>query len=83
MKFKHLLLTAVILLSNFISAQEIYFVKFKDNIQAADVKSSLESRISAILQTDAPLSSKQLSVVPFAKGLAERIPSLNRIVVLK
>ena len=83
MKFKHLLMTAVILLSNVSFTQEIYFVKFKDNIQATDVKSSLESRISSILQTDAPLNSKQLSVVPFAKGLAERIPALSRIVVLK
>lgn len=83
MRFSHLFLTAVIIFPNLVFAQEIYFIKFKDNVPATDVKQSLESRISTILQTDAPLISKQLSVVPFAKGLAERIPALNRIIVLK
>lgn len=83
MKFSRLIFLLVVILANSAFTQKIYYVKYKEYVPVSEIKNKLDLSVKSILATDTPLDNSNITIAPFAKGLAARVPELSRIVALK
>ncbi|MBN8546186.1 MAG: S8 family serine peptidase [Ignavibacteria bacterium] len=83
MKFSRIFFFFILLISSQAFSQKIIFVKYKASVPSSEVKSRLDASIKSIIATDAPSKDSKITIAPFAKGLADRIPELSRIVAVR
>ncbi len=81
MKFKLFFAALLLFLINsYSNAQTTYFIKYKDEVQQSSIDAAIQKQQIYTTANRVQLSSINIKVKPFARGLSSSIPGLSKIV---